>query len=484
MPVPSPVRRMQSSSWIFASTHCSSLNLNCHAHRLSPLSGSGRETRLENITTQPFGQPTAAHASLATQDNNAQRSFLFLQGPPGPFFRALGGALAAAGCAVRRINLNGGDMWDWRAPVGGIAADVYRGRITRWGAFVDGYMRRHGITDLVLFGDCRPMHMVAHSMARLIGIRVHVFEEGYIRPNWLTLERDGVNGHSPLPRTAEAIREAARGLPQPPDLPPIGAKLGRRVKDTWGYFRHMVWGAAAFPFYRSHRPGSIVIEGFGWCRYQLVKRARARATAATLATLPGRRYFLLPLQLTSDYQIRIHSPFPTMRAAADYVIASFATHAPADTLLVVKDHPLDYGWFDWGAYVRRRAHALGIAGRLVHLPGGDLKALADGSVGLVTVNSTSATFALADGVPVAALGTAVYALPGLVHAGPLDAFWAAPPAPDPSLWDAFCRVLHRHCLVRGGLASESAMRILIANALPRLLRTEEAGTWPGLRAVD
>jgi capsular polysaccharide export protein len=41
--------------------------------------------------------------------------------------------------------------------------------------------------------------------------------------------------------------------------------------------------------------------------------------------------------------------------------------------------------------------------------------------------------------------------------------------PDPVLYDAFCRVLHRHCLVRGGLASESATQILVANAADRLL---------------
>jgi len=434
-------------------------------------------------SSRPISLERAAPYTALGPDN-APRAFLFLQGPPGPFFFQLGQALAAHGCAVHRINLNGGDAHDWHESVGGHPPVAYRGRQATWGTFVDRLMRARGITDLVLFGDCRPMHMVAHRLARLLGVRVHVFEEGYIRPNWLTLERDGVNGHSPLPRDAEGIRAAARGLSLPPELPPIGAKLGRRVRDTWGYFRHMVWGAAGlrYPFYKSHRPGSIVIEGFGWCRYQLTKGARARANAAALARVEGTRFFLFPLQLSSDSQIRIHSPFPNMRVAADYVIASFAAHAPADAVLVVKDHPLDYGWFDWGRHVRRAARRLGIEDRLIHLPGGDLKTLADASQGVVVVNSTSATFALASGIPVAALGTAVYAIPGLVHDGPLDAFWAAPAPPDAALWEDFCRVLHHHCLVRGGLASESAMRILIANALPRLLRAEALGA--DLRVVE
>ena len=138
------------------------------------------------------------------------RTFLFLQGPPGPFFHHLAQELASCGARTLRINFNGGDEYDWRGP-----ATCYRGRPSRWTLWIDAYLRDHGVTDLVLFGDCRPLHMAAHQMARLREIRVHVFEEGYIRPNWLTLERDGVNGHSSLPRDPEALRKAARGLPLP-----------------------------------------------------------------------------------------------------------------------------------------------------------------------------------------------------------------------------------------------------------------------------
>jgi capsular polysaccharide export protein len=54
------------------------------------------------------------------------RSFLFLQGPPGPFFARLGAALQAAGHAVHRINFNGGDRVSWpeRAPPTFVAAPI------------------------------------------------------------------------------------------------------------------------------------------------------------------------------------------------------------------------------------------------------------------------------------------------------------------------------------------------------------------------
>ncbi|WDF71903.1 capsule biosynthesis protein [Novosphingobium sp. KACC 22771] len=403
------------------------------------------------------------------------RRFLFLQGPPGPFFHQLAVTLGQNGHVVRRIHLNGGDEYDWPGAVadasGSHRATCYRGTQERWPLYIDRYLRREAITDMVLFGDCRPMHMVAHQMARLNRVRVHVFEEGYIRPNWLTLERDGVNGHSPLPRRPQDILAAAHGLPRPTPMLPIGASLGRRVRDTWGYFGHMMLGALMlrYPFYRSHRPGSVLVEGAGWIAKYLMRARQSAKAQVALKALEGRSYFLFPLQLSSDYQIRVHSPFSSMRQAADYVLASFAAHAPRDACLVIKEHPLDATLGGWGGYVRNRARALGLGDRLVHLAGGDLDTLARGARAMVVVNSTSATFALAGGIPVKALGRAVYAMPGITDERPLARFWADPTPPDPTLYDAFCRVLHRHCLVRGGLASESAMRILIANAVERLV---------------
>lgn len=416
-------------------------------------------------STEPVA-PAAVAPAFAPTPAQAPRTFLFLQGPPGPFFHQLGQELESRGAHALRINFNGGDEYDWQGP-----ATCYRGRPSRWTLWIDGYLRDHAVTDLVLFGDCRPMHMAAHTMARLRDIRVHVFEEGYIRPNWLTLERDGVNGHSNLPRDPEALRQQAHGLALPPRQTPIVASLRRRVRDTWRYFSHSVWAAVRlrYPFYKSHRPGSIVVEGFGWTFKYFSRGWTARRAAVTLARIKGERYFLFPLQLTSDYQIRSHSPFTSMQRAADYVLASFAAHAPADAKLVIKAHPLDSRFRGWGPYVTARAQLLGLEDRLIHVNGGDLQRLAEASLGVVVVNSTSATFALAGGIPVMALGKAVYALPGITHQGRLDDFWTHPQPPDPTLYDAFQRVLHAHCLVRGGLASESATRILVRNSVVRLL---------------
>ena len=49
-----------------------------------------------------------------------------------------------------------------------------------------------------------------------------------------------------------------------------------------------------------------------------------------------------------------------MRQAADYVLASFAAHAPKDVKLVVKEHPLDFASFGrWRAYAEELGPLLG-----------------------------------------------------------------------------------------------------------------------------
>jgi capsular polysaccharide export protein len=398
-----------------------------------------------------------------------RQRFLFLQGPPGPFFFTLGQSLRALGHRVYRINLNGGDRASWP----GEAID-YAGTAERWPSYIDSFLVEQGITDMILFGDCRAPHVAAKGMAKLRGIRVHVFEEGYIRPDWATLELDGVNGHSTLPRDPQWYVEAARDLQPLQVLPPVPATFRRRAREATVYYARTYLGRVRFPHYRSHRDRSSVAEALGWVKQFALRRIHRGQAEAALARLEGRRYFAFPLQLTSDHQIRVHSPFGSMEAGASYVIESFARSAPADTLLLIKEHPLDNGLFSWGRLIRREASRLGVEDRVLFAKGGDINDIINQSAGVVTINSTTGTLALTFGVPTIALGHAVYNVPPITFEGPLDEFWANPTRPDPEIWDAFCRVLQSRCLIYGGFASDEGIELLVAGAITRLVEVSPA----------
>ena len=403
------------------------------------------------------------------------RVFLFLQGPPGPLFRLLGEEMVRQGIEVHRINLSGGDKLDW--PDG---ATDFRGRFSEWPVFFDKFLTENRITDVLLFGDCRPYHLAAHGVASSRNVRTHVLEEGYLRPHWMTLEPEGVNARSTLPRDKNWFLNEARRLPPEPASPPITSSFKRRARDSYWHYHHVITGRFAYPYYRSHRSNSILKEGFGWLwKFWREKRALRKASEV-LNRLDGRELFVLPLQLSGDFQIRAHSPFPDMQSAASYAIESFAANAPNHLHLLLKAHPLDCSFFDWEKFVRRHARRLSLEGRLHFVDGGDLETMVRKARGLVCVNSTSATLALANGTPVCTMGEAIYDLPGLTHQGHLDGFWAKPVAPEPGVYSAFRRVLVDRCLIRGGLASESAVSILVDSMIKRLgyLEDEVRGSEP------
>jgi capsular polysaccharide export protein len=402
---------------------------------------------------------------------SSNRTFLFLQGPPGPLFKRLGEAMARHGVTVHRINVCAGDLRDWRE-----GAVNFRGRFSDWPAFIDRFLREHRVTDLILFGDCRPYHVTARGIAKLRNVRTHVLEEGYLRPDWMTLEPEGVNARSTLSRDKRWFLKEASQLEPEPQLPPITASFRRRARDSYWHYHSVVLGRLGFPSYRSHRPNSIFLEGLGWLWKFARRRPREEKTASILRGLHDKNIVVLPLQLSTDYQIRTHSLFPDMQSAAAYVLESFAANAPADTHLLVKSHPLDPSFFNWRKFLRRIARRLAVDGRVHFIDGGDLDSIIARARGLVCVNSTSAALALAQGVPVCTLGEAIYDMPGLTHQEHLDSFWTNPTGPEPGLYDAFRRVLVDRCLVRGGIASESAVQLLIESILERLeIKSSEPG---------
>jgi capsular polysaccharide export protein len=395
-----------------------------------------------------------------------RREFLFLQGLAGPFFSLLGERLASHGHGVQRVNFNGGDKLYWSLP----NSFDYRGGLAKWPGYLAKLIRRRHITDIVLFGDCRPLHAAAIEIAQRMRVQIHVFEEGYIRPDFVTVELGGVNGNSSLERDPEAYLAAARKLPPMPTFPGVPSYFGRRAKEDLAYNLSGLLLWPLFPRYRTHRPWNILVEYYGWA-VRLLRKSRAQARSAEVLEqlyADGRPFFTFPLQLTDDYQIRVHSPFGGIEPAIDQVLASFAAHAPKDMLLLVKGHPLDNGLVDWEKRVRAIAERLGISDRVPFVEWGDIDQIVARSQGVVTVNSTTGTLSLLHGVPTIVLGHAVYDVPRITHQTGLDAFWTKPVPPEPAVFDAFRRVLVDRCLVHGGFFSDEGLEMLVEGSARRM----------------
>jgi capsular polysaccharide export protein len=404
---------------------------------------------------------------------DAPRRFLFLQGPHGPWFHRLGRLLGVAGAKVWRVGFNLGDRIFW--PGSGYIA--FKDSHDRWPEICANLLDAHQITDLVVYGDTRPIHAQAVRLARMRGITVHVFEEGYLRPYWVTYERAGSNGHSRLMDLSVAeMRSALASVDL--DLPEAPA--------TWGDMRqHMFWGALYHGFvalgrraYRNFRPHRALTVGQEFMlylkRFLLMPVHRWERMLATRAIRHGGfPYHLAILQLEHDASFRDHSPFSSMTEFLTLVIEEFAKGAPAHHHLVFKAHPLEDGRAPILPTIRRLARALGLADRVHFVRGGKLAQLLNEARSAVTVNSTAGQQALWRGLPLRNFGAAVYAKPEFVSSQPLDAFFAAPDRPDTRAYRDYRHFLLETSQVVGGFYSSRGRRALLRQVVDLMLSQED-----------
>jgi len=381
------------------------------------------------------------------------------------FFAELGAALVQRDHIVKRINFNAGDRLFWRLP----DQVSYRGTLAEWPRAFENYLSEWRITDVVLFGDWRPFHKEAIRIARLRGLLVHVFEEGYLRPSWITLEQGGVNKNSSLPRDPAWYRRTARSLPPWQDGRAVTGSFRVRALNDVIYHSWSGVFAWRYPHFRTHLPVPPFLEYACWIRRFVRASSIQRRSEEALRALSasGRRYFLVPLQLDSDSQLRVNSPFQGLGPAIDVILASFARHAPADSALLLKEHPLDNQLVDWRAQANGTAQRLGIGHRVFYLVGGDAKSLIEESLGVVTVNSTAGLLAVLLGRPVKTLGRPIYDMSGLTFQPHLDRFWHERTAPDAALVDDFRRVVVDRTQINGDFFSAEGLRLAVAGAMAR-----------------
>lgn len=404
----------------------------------------------------------------------APRSFLLLQGPHGPFFAKLGAQLRAAGCAVWRVGFNRGDQVFWPEKSSYIA---WTGTPEDWPAEFSRLIKDRQITDLVLYGDTRPIHARAIEIARAAGLRIHIFEEGYLRPYWVTYERGGSNGNSRLmDLTLEEMRRAlTRGEDEVPEVPAV-----------WGDLRQHIFYGAAYHFfvmalngrYRNFRPhrSITVLQEFRLYlkRLLLMPLHRLRRWQAEQAIARGGfPYHLVLLQLEHDSSFQMHSPFTSMPEFITLVLEGFAQGAPLHHHLVFKAHPLEDGRAGIEAAITREAARLGLSERVHYVGGGKLARLLNHARTAVTVNSTAAQQALWRGMPLKAFGRAVYQQPEFLSDQPLPEFFRAPRRPDLKAYRDYRRFLLETSQLVGGYYSSRGRRALLRQVVDLMLAPED-----------
>jgi len=350
-----------------------------------------------------------------------RRDVLLLQGPIGPFFSRFSQDLTSRGFNVHKVNLNGGDKLFYRQP----GAIDYSGELQHWDAFLDRLIVNKDIGRIYLFGDCRIYHRIAREVAERHNVRVFVFEEGYIRPNFITLEENGVNGHSPMVKRNFALpRNTAE--PDKSESEFSVNVFGLVAVYAMAYYLASAYRKKLFPSYQHHRDFRWLPEGFRWIVSGIRKvrfRRKERRVLDNLLPEFENNYFVCPLQVHCDMQVVVHSDYNSIEHFVGDVLTSFAKHAPANKAIVFKHHPLDRGYTDYTNLFANFVSELGLQGRVLYVHDLCLPTLLKHAEGTVVINSTVGMSSLFHGTPVKTLGKAIYDLPGITSQSSLKAFW-------------------------------------------------------------
>jgi len=397
------------------------------------------------------------------------RTILLLQGPPTLFWTELADGFEAAGHRVLKVHFCLGDWIFWRRR----GATSYRGRFKNWRRWLERFVAAEGVTDILYYADRLPYHVVAREVAEYLGLDAYAVEFGYLRPDWLTLERGGMGAWSYFPNDPAEIRRAARDLPEPVMHSAFGYKFNQEAFGEVTFHLSAEILRVLYPFYRHDTYYHPYLDYLSWIpRLVKVKGALAHANAVCHKLWDARTpYFLLALQLQSDYQIRANSPYRHLSEMLEEVIGSFSHDADPGDHLVVKIHPLDNGYENWPRVVAEIAARHRVTDRVHAIDGGLLSKLIDHAKGVVVVNSTVGLHAIRAGCPTKVLGIAVFDVPGLTDQGSLTDFWREPAPVDPDLTDAYVRLMAHAIQIKGSFYNPAGR----AAAIPEIVRRVEAG---------
>ena len=399
-------------------------------------------------TTSPAEAPEEGSLVNRGIQSFAGKHVLLLQGPLGPFFRRLSRDLEEAGARVSKINFHGGDWLFY--PTQSIR---YSGRMEEWLGYLEAFLVERKIDVVFMYGDCRPVHKGVREVAERTGVEVGVFEAGYIRPHYITLERSGINDYSTLPRTAEFYRAFSAGQIVPPR--PVGNVFWHAALWATMYYVASVALRPLYPSYEHHRSlsvreGALWIRGL-WRKYYY--HVKERVVRRDLCAKWSGRFFLVPLQVYYDSQMRTHSHYPSVESFIREVVADFAKHADSNACLILKHHPMDRAYCDYSDLCVQLEQIHGIKGRLFYLHELHLPTVFKHCRGVVVVNSTVGLSAVLEGLPVKVCGRSIYDIPGLTYGRALKDFWkgASGFSPDPELRRGFSAYVIAHTQLNGSV---------------------------------
>ena len=373
---------------------------------------------------------------------------LFLMGPIGSFFARLSNFMEENNVKTYKILF---PLYEYGFSRSRII--TYSKDIRFFKDFLRQIIIEKKIKHIFMYGNVLIPHRQAIELVNDLkeeakDIKTHIFELGYLRPNFVTLENKGINFNS------EFIKNRDFYLKQDSyEFFPLARKHARfRVRKIWktiSFINHSFKNYRIVPYEHKLQPKPIYIwfqiKGFflkyffRLTEYKLKKKCFFEKS-----------FFLVILQVSNDSQLVEGSNLKDNEKFIYKVIKDFA-EANIDTNLVFKHHPRDRGYTNYVNQVKKISKEFGVCKKVFYIHDYFLSKLFKNfnCKGTVLINSTVGYQSLYHSVPLKTLGRTPYNIEGLSDQRNLVNFFKNPLPVDRLLFNKFYKYILENSQING-----------------------------------
>lgn len=308
--------------------------------------------------------------------------------------------------------------------------------------FLKELIIKKGIEHVFMYGDFIIPHKIAIEVGEElreqgVAVETWIFELGYLRPNYITLEPNRVNCNSNLNQSRDFYQQ----LPIIDHIPEARHESGLRWRKCWKAPTFILHSLTSYQISETEhklqpRPKDVAAQLLGFIRKYKYQHTENKIR---FKLFEGQTFFLVILQVASDSQLYRGSPYQSVDAFIKHTIQSFAIHAPNKARLFIKHHPRDRGYNNYKELINSLASAYSASDRIFYLHDSPLAPIFRQRQcrGCILVNSSVGFQALFHGIPLKAMGKAPYNIEGLADQQDIDLFWSNPQPSDRDLFRKF-----------------------------------------------
>ena len=373
---------------------------------------------------------------------------LFLVGPIGTFFARLSNYFEDNNIETYKVLF---PLYEYGFP---------QSKMIRYDQDINGFKNflretifNYEIKHIFMYGNVLIPHKKALDLVRELKlegkyINTHIFELGYLRPNFVTLENKGINYNSSLIKSREFYLKQ-----EPYSVFPIPKKHARlRIRKIWKgitFINHSFKNYKIVEKDHKLQPKPIYIwyqiKGFFFKYFYFFTEYKLKNYFLR------KKYFLVILQVSTDSQLTEGSDFKDNKKFIYKVIKDFSEVKRNDLNLVFKHHPRDRGYTNYQDQIEKISKEFGVDNNVFYIHDYYLSKLFKNPncKGTVLINSTVGYQSLYHSIPVKSLGITPYNIKGLSHQEDLVSFFKNPSPVEKLLFNKFYKYILENSQING-----------------------------------